>query len=76
MILTTDDGWTDIHDLLLCSCVQSMFEVLTSEVSYLRSLSVLTDHFMESRELNENLNNRDKKTLFSNILRIREVSEK
>lgn len=66
----------DTHDLLLCLCVQSMFEVLTSEVSYLRSLRVLTDHFMESRELNENLINRDKKTLFSNILRIREVSEK
>ncbi|XP_027021114.2 rho guanine nucleotide exchange factor 15 isoform X2 [Tachysurus fulvidraco] len=55
---------------------ESMFEVLTSEVSYLRSLRVLTDHFMESRELNDNLINRDKKTLFSNILRIREVSEK
>lgn len=63
----------DIH---LCFSVQSMFEVLTSEVSYLRSLRVLTDHFMESRDLNENLINRDKKTLFSNILRIREVSEK
>ncbi|KAB5555834.1 hypothetical protein PHYPO_G00038700 [Pangasianodon hypophthalmus] len=59
-----------------CKYQESMFEVLTSEVSYLRSLRVLTDHFMESRELNENLINRDKKTLFSNILRIREVSEK
>ncbi|KAF4084774.1 hypothetical protein AMELA_G00109880 [Ameiurus melas] len=59
-----------------CKYQESMFEVLTSEVSYLRSLRVLTDHFMESRELSENLINRDKKTLFSNILRIREVSEK
>ncbi|XP_060794876.1 uncharacterized protein arhgef15b [Neoarius graeffei] len=59
-----------------CKYQESMFEVLTSEVSYLRSLRVLTDHFMESRELNDNLINRDKKTLFSNILRIREVSEK
>lgn len=55
---------------------ESMYEVLTSEVSYLRSLRVLTEHFMESRELNELLIIRDKKTLFSNILRIREVSEK
>ncbi|KAG7324811.1 hypothetical protein KOW79_011127 [Hemibagrus wyckioides] len=59
-----------------CKYQESMFEVMTSEVSYLRSLGVLTDHFMESRELSEILINRDKKTLFSNILRIREVSEK
>ncbi|KAM9462252.1 rho guanine nucleotide exchange factor 15 isoform 2-T3 [Clarias gariepinus] len=59
-----------------CKYQESMFEVLTSEVSYLRSLRVLTDHFMESRELNDNIINRDRKTLFSNILRIREVSEK
>ncbi|KAF7705637.1 rho guanine nucleotide exchange factor 15 isoform X1 [Silurus meridionalis] len=59
-----------------CKYQESMYEVLTSEVSYLRSLRVLTDHFMESRELSDNLINRDKKTLFSNILRIREVSEK
>ncbi|KAK3559220.1 hypothetical protein QTP86_005470 [Hemibagrus guttatus] len=59
-----------------CKYQESMFEVMTSEVSYLRSLGVLTDHFMESQELSETLINRDKKTLFSNILRIREVSEK
>ncbi|XP_062859673.1 rho guanine nucleotide exchange factor 15 isoform X2 [Trichomycterus rosablanca] len=55
---------------------ESMYEVLTSEVSYLRSLRVLTEHFMESQELNDTLIIRDKKTLFSNILRIREVSER
>ncbi|XP_072523199.1 rho guanine nucleotide exchange factor 15 isoform X2 [Salminus brasiliensis] len=59
-----------------CKYQESMFEVLTSEVSYLRSLRVLTEHFLESRELNETLTVLDKKTLFSNILRIREVSEK
>ncbi|XP_036428258.1 ephexin-1 isoform X2 [Colossoma macropomum] len=59
-----------------CKYQESMFEVLTSEVSYLRSLRVLTEHFLESRELNDTLTTLDKKTLFSNILRIREVSEK
>ncbi|XP_066518736.1 ephexin-1 isoform X2 [Hoplias malabaricus] len=59
-----------------CKYQESMFEVLTSEVSYLRSLRVLTEHFLESRELNDTLTVLDKKTLFSNILRIREVSEK
>ncbi|XP_017294462.1 ephexin-1 isoform X2 [Kryptolebias marmoratus] len=55
---------------------ESMFEVLTSEASYLRSLRILTEHFLENRELNETLVIRDRKTLFSNILRIREVSER
>ncbi|KAL7869478.1 hypothetical protein AOLI_G00134660 [Acnodon oligacanthus] len=59
-----------------CKYQESMFEVLTSEVSYLRSLRVLTEHFLASRELNDTLTVLDKKTLFSNILRIREVSER
>ncbi|XP_051531089.1 rho guanine nucleotide exchange factor 15-like isoform X2 [Myxocyprinus asiaticus] len=55
---------------------ESMFEVITSEMSYLRSLRVLTEHFMESSDLSETIIIRDKKTLFSNILRIQEVSER
>ena len=56
--------------------LQSMFEVLTSEASYLRSLRVLTEHFLENRDLDEAMIMRDRKTLFSNILRVREVSER
>ncbi|CAJ1086208.1 rho guanine nucleotide exchange factor 15-like [Xyrichtys novacula] len=59
-----------------CKYQESMFEVLTSETSYLRSLRVLTEHFLDSRELEETMIIRDKKTLFSNILRVREVSER
>ncbi|XP_039997391.1 rho guanine nucleotide exchange factor 15 [Xiphias gladius] len=59
-----------------CKYQESMFEVLTSEASYLRSLRVLTEHFMDSRELEDTMIIRDKKTLFSNILRVREVSER
>ncbi|XP_050980556.1 rho guanine nucleotide exchange factor 15 isoform X1 [Labeo rohita] len=59
-----------------CKYQESMFEVITSEMSYLRSLRVLTEHFMESSDLNDTLINMDKKTLFSNILRIQEVSER
>ncbi|KAM9335568.1 uncharacterized protein arhgef15b [Symphorus nematophorus] len=59
-----------------CKYQESMFEVLTSETSYLRSLQVLTEHFLNSRELEETMIIREKKTLFSNILRIREVSER
>uniref|UniRef100_A0A3P8SYK8 Rho guanine nucleotide exchange factor 15b n=1 Tax=Amphiprion percula TaxID=161767 RepID=A0A3P8SYK8_AMPPE len=59
-----------------CKYQESMFEVLTSEASYLRSLRVLTEHFLDSRELLHTMIIRDRKTLFSNILRVREVSER
>lgn len=59
-----------------CKYQESMFEVMTSEASYLRSLRVLTEHFLDSRELEETMIVREKKTLFSNILRVREVSER
>lgn len=53
-----------------------MFEVLTSEASYLRSLRVLKDHFLGSRELNETMVIHDRRALFSNLLQVYEVSEK
>ncbi|CAL8377571.1 unnamed protein product [Boreogadus saida] len=59
-----------------CKYQESMFEVLSSEASYLRSLRVLTNHFHESRDLEEAMIIRDRKTLFSNVLRVREVSER
>ncbi|XP_059387596.1 ephexin-1-like [Carassius carassius] len=59
-----------------CKYQESMFEVIKSEMSYQRSLHVLTEHFMESSDLNDTLLNMDKKTLFSNILRIQEVSKR
>ncbi|XP_043096211.1 rho guanine nucleotide exchange factor 15 [Puntigrus tetrazona] len=54
---------------------ESMFEVLTSEASYLRSLRVLKDHFLGSRELSETLVIHDRRALFSNLLQVYEVSE-
>ncbi|CAL8238235.1 unnamed protein product, partial [Merluccius merluccius] len=71
-----DSGILDTLSPEQCKYQESMFEVLTSEVSYLRSLRVLTDHFLDSRELHDTLIIRDRKTLFSNILRVREVSER
>ncbi|KAF4113632.1 rho guanine nucleotide exchange factor 15 isoform X3 [Onychostoma macrolepis] len=55
---------------------ESMFEVLTSEASYLRSLRVLKDHFLGSRELRETLVIHDRRALFSNLLQVYEVSER
>ncbi|XP_036436212.1 rho guanine nucleotide exchange factor 15-like [Colossoma macropomum] len=55
---------------------ECMFEVLTSEASYLRSLRVLKDHFLGSRELDDTLVIHDRKSLFSNVLQMYEVSER
>ena len=50
-----------------------MFEVITSEASYLKSLNVLVSHFMQCPQFNpenENavLTKREKHVLFSDIL--------
>ncbi|KAL0970266.1 hypothetical protein UPYG_G00239670 [Umbra pygmaea] len=71
-----DSGILETLSSEQCRYQESMFEVLTSEASYLRSLKVLTEHFLDSRELEEVLIIRDRKTLFSNVLRVREVSER
>lgn len=53
-----------------------MFEVVTSEAKYLHSLNVLRDHFLGSRELDDTLVIHDKKSLFSNILQVYDVSQR
>lgn len=58
-----------------CPPPQSLFEVVTSEASYLRSLQLLTDTFVLSQALRDTLTPRDHHTLFSNVQRVQEVSE-
>ncbi|KAK2505236.1 hypothetical protein MC885_010848 [Smutsia gigantea] len=55
---------------------QSLFEVVTSEASYLRSLRLLTDTFVQSQALRDTLTPRDHHTLFSNVQRVQGVSER
>ncbi|KAJ6652354.1 hypothetical protein lerEdw1_011584 [Lerista edwardsae] len=55
---------------------ESLFEVVTSEASYLRSLTLLIDHFLESRELASTLLLREHHILFSNIRKVKEVSQR
>ncbi|CAI5791221.1 rho guanine nucleotide exchange factor 15 [Podarcis lilfordi] len=55
---------------------ESLFEVVTSEASYLRSLLLLIEHFMESRDLTATILLREHRTLFSNIRKVKEVSER
>lgn len=62
--------------VVLGICGQSLFEVVTSEASYLRSLALLIEHFMESRELAGTILLREHRILFSNIRKVQEVSER
>ncbi|XP_065279026.1 rho guanine nucleotide exchange factor 15-like [Emys orbicularis] len=57
-----------------CKMQESLFEVLTSEASYQRSLRLLAEHFVGSRALGETLVPRERQALFSSILRIQEIS--
>ncbi|KAJ1071383.1 hypothetical protein K5549_001675 [Capra hircus] len=52
---------------------ESLFEVVTSEASYLRSLRLLTDTFVLSQALRDTLTPRDHHTLFSNVQRVQGV---
>ncbi|NWJ00593.1 ARHGG factor, partial [Crypturellus undulatus] len=46
---------------------EAMFEIITSEYSYMHSLSVLVCHFMRSEELKETMTQTEHHHLFSNI---------
>lgn len=63
------------------SILQAMFEVITSEASYLRSLNILMSHFINSDELSSGsslcvLERGQSHVLFSNISAIKSVSER
>ncbi|KAK2705635.1 hypothetical protein QYM36_015873 [Artemia franciscana] len=60
---------------------EAMFEVITSEASYLRSLNILVKHFMSCPEFNCDssqsvLSKRDKHLLFSDLLPVLQCSER
>ncbi|XP_008317892.1 rho guanine nucleotide exchange factor 5 isoform X2 [Cynoglossus semilaevis] len=55
---------------------ESMFELIGSEASYLRSLGVAVDHFYASKALRRTLPRMEHHILFSNIRPIRAASEK
>eukprot|EP00063_Salmo_salar_P004355 XP_013979190.1 PREDICTED: ephexin-1-like isoform X2 [Salmo salar] len=55
---------------------ESMYEVVTTEQSYLERLGVAVNHFMKSSTLRLALSPRDHKSLFSSIAKIREISQK
>uniref|UniRef100_A0A8C0VC35 Rho guanine nucleotide exchange factor 16 n=1 Tax=Cyanistes caeruleus TaxID=156563 RepID=A0A8C0VC35_CYACU len=53
---------------------EAMFEIITSEYSYMHSLSILVGHFMKSEELKETMTQTEHHHLFSNIGDILTVS--
>ncbi|XP_068567815.1 rho guanine nucleotide exchange factor 19 [Cebidichthys violaceus] len=55
---------------------ESMFELIGSEASYLRSLGVAVNHFYASKALKRTLTQMEHHILFSNIRRVMAVSEK
>ena len=56
--------------------LQALFEVITSEASNLKSLNILINNFIESTALCNTLDSRDKHTLFSNAVAVRDVSSR
>ncbi|XP_012784450.2 rho guanine nucleotide exchange factor 19 [Ochotona princeps] len=79
--------WQDIPDvrgsgvlatlsLRDCKLQEAKFELITSEASYIHSLSVAVDHFLGSAELNECLAAQDKQWLFSKLPEVKSTSER
>lgn len=58
------------------SLAQAMFELVTSEASYYKSLSLLVSHFMENERLKKILHPSEAHILFSNVLDVMAVSER
>ncbi|XP_078095090.1 rho guanine nucleotide exchange factor 19 [Mustelus asterias] len=79
--------WQDIPDVRRSGLLDQMcnkqrklqeakFELVTSEGSYLRSLTITVEHFQNSRDLQECLNTQEKQWLFSKLPDVKDVSEK
>ncbi|XP_030393149.1 rho guanine nucleotide exchange factor 19 isoform X2 [Gopherus evgoodei] len=79
--------WQDIPDvrgsgllstisLQECKLQEAKFELITSEASYIHSLSIAVEHFMNSPQLNECLGAQEKQWLFSKLPEVKAVSER
>ncbi|XP_024083349.1 uncharacterized protein LOC106672069 [Cimex lectularius] len=77
--------WADIPSVIDCgilkilnsqekALLESKFEIITSEVSYLKSLTVALTLFYNSSELAESLSETEMKTLFANLSEVRDCS--
>ncbi|XP_016348293.1 rho guanine nucleotide exchange factor 16-like isoform X2 [Sinocyclocheilus anshuiensis] len=55
---------------------EAIFEIITSEYSYLHSLSILVSHFKDSADLKKTMTTTEHHHLFSNISVIQDVSKR
>ncbi|XP_071422131.1 ephexin-1 isoform X2 [Pithys albifrons albifrons] len=55
---------------------EAMFELVTSEASYYKSLNLLVSHFMENERLKKILHPSEAHILFSNVMDVMAVSER
>ncbi|XP_018423169.1 PREDICTED: ephexin-1 isoform X2 [Nanorana parkeri] len=55
---------------------EAMFELVTSEASYYKSLRLLVSHFMESERLKATLHPSEIHFIFSNVLEVLSISER
>ncbi|KAJ1144122.1 hypothetical protein NDU88_010424 [Pleurodeles waltl] len=55
---------------------EAKFELITSESSYIHSLSIAVDHFLNSPDLHECLGAQEKQWLFSKLPEVKDVSER
>ncbi|XP_063001543.1 rho guanine nucleotide exchange factor 19 [Elgaria multicarinata webbii] len=69
-------GFLGTISMQACKLQEAKFELITSEASYIHSLSIAIEHFMNSRELNESLSAREKQWLFSKLPEAKGVSER
>lgn len=60
----------------LCVIWQAIFEIITSEHSYLHSLGILVRHFKSSEALRKTMTTTEHHHLFSNISVIHQVSQR
>ena len=55
---------------------EALFEIVSSEASYLKSLNVLVFHFANSQQFSSGsslLSSKDREVIFSNVLQVREL---
>ena len=68
--------------LYKCTLLQCLFEIITSEASYVKSIDLLISHFYKSPQLSAEgkyrniLSKEDRKVLFSNVTAVIEVAHK
>uniref|UniRef100_A0A665W841 DH domain-containing protein n=1 Tax=Echeneis naucrates TaxID=173247 RepID=A0A665W841_ECHNA len=65
--MVTFGKWCDWHESV-------RFEVLTSEASYCRSLDIVVEHFVKSKQLGSLLTTQDRNWLFSRLADVRAIS--